>query len=97
MFVYIIHSKKLNRFYTGFTTADVEERTSNHNNKYYSGNNFTKSANDWVIYLEIDVNNTNQGLQIERHIKSMKSKVYIQNLKRFPEIIVKLKNRYPGT
>jgi putative endonuclease len=31
---------------------------------------------------------------IEQHIKKMKSKVYIQNLKRYPEILQKLINKY---
>ncbi|MCH7414378.1 GIY-YIG nuclease family protein [Belliella sp. R4-6] len=35
-FFYIIHSKKLNRFYSGVTSVSVQERLDNHINKVYS-------------------------------------------------------------
>ena len=63
----------------------------------YTGNHYTEGAEDWVLFVKIPVKNSKQGLQIEKHIKRMKSKVYIQNLKRYPEIIEKLKIKYPGT
>jgi putative endonuclease len=36
-----------------------------------------------------------QAFQIEKHIKRMKSKKYIKDLKKFPDISEKLKLKYP--
>ena len=55
---------------------------------------FTHNASDWEIFFEIDCENKNQGLAIEKHIKSMKSKIYIENLTKYPEMIEKLKLKY---
>ena len=35
-----------------------------------------------------------QARNIESHIKKMKSKVYIENLVKYPEIIERLKEKY---
>lgn len=35
-----------------------------------------------------------QAMQVEKHIKSMKSRIYIENLKRYPEMIIKLIEKY---
>ncbi len=89
--VYILYSKKLNRFYTGFT-IDFETRWEFH--KSALSNKYTAKANDWVVFLKIKCNSKKQGLAIERHIKNMKSKTYIKNLIKHPEIIEKLICRY---
>lgn len=57
-------------------------------------NKFTGKADDWLLYLKFTCKCKNQALKIERHIKRMKSKVYIQNLIQYPEIIEKLKATY---
>jgi putative endonuclease len=46
------------------------------------------------LFLKIDCDSKKQGLAIERHIKSMKSKIYIENLIKHPEIITKLLEKY---
>ena len=38
-----------------------------------------------------------QALAIEKHIKSMKSRKYLENLKKYPEITEKLKQLYKCT
>ena len=91
--VYILFSKKLNRFYIGYT-SDLETRMEFHRNSETS--KFTHNASDWEIFFEIDCENKNQGLAIEKHIKSMKSKIYIENLTKYPEMIEKLKLKYPA-
>jgi len=90
--VYILYSKKLNRYYIGFT-EDFEQRLDFHRDKAQS-RKFTYNADDWEIYLKIDCSSKSQGLAIEKHIKSMKSKTYIENLLKYPEMILKLKSRY---
>ncbi|MFG4000846.1 excinuclease ABC subunit C [Flavobacterium aquidurense] len=89
--VYILHSNKLNRFYIGFT-SDFDTRIEFHKNA--QSHKFTANADDWVLFLKIICESKTQGLQIEKHIKKMKSKTYIQNLLKYPEIILKLKNKY---
>jgi putative endonuclease len=43
---------------------------------------------------KIEYKSKKQALQIEKQIKNMKSKVYIQNLKRYPEMTIKLLGKY---
>ena len=89
--VYILHSEKLNRFYIGFTT-NLEERLIFHKNA--ENRKFTHNASDWNLFFTIDCTSKQQGLQIEKHIKSMKSKIYIENLLKYPEMSEKLKSKY---
>ncbi|MCY2686643.1 GIY-YIG nuclease family protein [Salinimicrobium sp. TH3] len=89
--VYILHSKKLNRFYTGYTN-DLDVRMNFHSIAH--SNKFTGKADDWILFLQIECKNKVQALAVERHIKRMKSKVYIENLKKYPEMLAKLKNTY---
>ena len=91
--VYILFSKKLNRFYVGYT-SDFETRMEFHSNS--ETRKFTYNAVDWELFFVIDCENKNQGLAIEKHIKSMKSKIYIENLTKYPEMIEKLKLKYPA-
>jgi len=89
--VYILQSLKLNRYYTGFTT-NLDVRLNFHQNS--EGRKFTAKSDDWTLFLEIACDSKMQGLAIEKHIKKMKSKIYIENLKKYPEIIEKLKKLY---
>ena len=91
--VYILYSKKLDRFYIG-SCKDLSYRFDQHLNKEFT-ESFTANADDWELYLNIDELAYQQARSIETHLKKMKSKVYIQNLKKYPEIIERLKLRYP--
>jgi putative endonuclease len=86
--VYILHSQKLNRFYIGYS-SNFEQRFEFHLNDTQT-RKFTHKASDWQLYLKIECTSKYQALAIEKHIKSMKSKVYIQNVLKYPEIITKL-------
>lgn len=90
-FVYILFSAKLNRFYIGYT-SDFETRMEFHKNA--ESHKFTANAEDWELYVKIECDNKPQGLDIEKHIKKMKSKTYIENLIKYPDIILKLKEKY---
>ncbi len=90
--VYILYSQKLDKYYTGFTT-NLKKRMSFHLDENSTGK-FTSRADDWKIYFTINCESKQQGLEIERHIKRMKSKVYIQNLRKHPEISEKLLTKY---
>ena len=89
--VYILKSEILNRFYTGFTT-NLEKRLQFH--REAATQKFTGKAADWELFHTIECESKSQALAIEQHIKKMKSKVYILNLKKYPELCRKLLSRY---
>ena len=93
-FVYILFSKKLNRFYTGSTSLLPEERLNEHLEKLYGNSKFTAKANDWILFHHIKCDSRKQAIAIEKHIKSMKSKKYILNLSSYKEISIKLLEKY---
>ena len=90
--VYIIYSKSIDSYYIG-ETVELLKRIEQHNTGFYDSS-FTKQCKDWNLYHKINCDNRKQARRIELHIKKMKSKVYIQNLKKYPEITQKLKNKY---
>jgi putative endonuclease len=85
--VYILFSKKLNRFYTGYT-SNLTTRMDFHRNA--PNNKFTAKADDWELFYTIDCDCKKQALAIEKYIKRMKSSKYIRNLIIYPEITQKL-------
>jgi len=89
--VYILHSKKINRYYIGYTT-NFDLRLEFHKNA--PSKKFTANANDWSLFLNFTCDNKTQALSIEKHIKNMKSRIYIENLIKHPDVIDKLLIRY---
>ena len=94
---YILFSKKLNGFYIGSSLLSPADRLDRHLHKYYGERKYTSKASDWVIYYIINCDSLDQARKIEKHIKSMKSKKYIQNLKVYPEIADGLLAKYSTT
>lgn len=90
--VYIIFSDSLKKFYIGYTTENVVQRIERHNNKYYE-NKYTAIGIPWTLFLEIKCDSIQHAIKVENYIKSMKSKIYIKNLKKYPEMVVKLKEK----
>jgi len=68
------------------TQHSVEERLDQHNNHYYGKHSFTAKANDWKIYLSLEVSDFEHAMRLERKIKSMKSRVFIEKLKNDPSL-----------
>jgi putative endonuclease len=91
--VYILFSPTRNGFYTGATNAEVDARLERHLDEYY-GNAYTSGVKDWEVFLCISCSTMHQALKIERHIKNMKSKKYIHNLKAYPEMIERLMEKF---
>ena len=91
-YVYILYSDLLNRYYIG-ESENVVKRLKEHNDGYFKSS-YTSTVNDWIVYLSIECSDRIQARKVEKHIKSMKSRKYIQNLKEYPELISKLKNKY---
>ncbi|HLN96344.1 MAG TPA: GIY-YIG nuclease family protein [Flavobacterium sp.] len=89
--VYILFSEKLNRFYIG-ATSDFDTRWNYH--QHAENHKFTHKASDWTLFLSIDCATKTQAFAVEKHIKAMKSKTYIQNLKKYPEMVEKLLQKY---
>ncbi|EHQ02875.1 GIY-YIG nuclease family protein [Gillisia limnaea] len=89
--VYILFSEKLDRFYIG-STSDFDVRMDFHRNS--EARKFTAKADDWVIFDKINCESNKQALSIEKHIKSMKSRIYIKNIKLYPEMKDKLKAKF---
>ena len=90
--VYIIYSKNIDKYYIG-STVNLEERLQQHNTGYYT-DAYTSKVKDWKLYYCIVCENLTQAIKIEQHIKRMKSRVYINHLKEYPEITRRLLEKY---
>lgn len=90
--VYILFSPEINKYYVG-SCFDLDKRLSDHKNKIHP-NAYTKITDDWELYHFIDDLDRATARGIEMHIKSMKSRKYIQDLKKYPEMTIKLIDKY---
>ena len=90
--VYIIYSEEIDSFYIG-SCENVTKRLEEHKAHTYA-NSFTNRVSDCKIYLLIDDLSYAQARQIEKHVKRMKSRKYIQNLKQYEEMRLKLVRKY---
>jgi putative endonuclease len=61
---------------------------------YYGDKKFTAKTKDWSLFYAIKCESAFQAKGIEAHNKKMKSKIYIQNLIKYPEITQKLLDKY---
>jgi putative endonuclease len=84
-YLYILYSRKLRRYYVG-ETPDLEHRFLQHQDHYFK-KNFTRSAEDWKIVLSKVVASKEKALLLERFIKRMKSKKFIEKVITLPEIV----------
>ena len=84
-YLYIIHSKSINRFYIG-ESSDVIHRLDQHNSHYFK-KSFTNAAQDWIIVLSKKCSSKEDALFLERFIKKMKSKKFIQKIINDPTIL----------
>jgi putative endonuclease len=92
-FCYILYSDSIDRYYVGYT-SDIQERIKLHNNGHFGGKSFTHKATDWSLFLLIPCKSIQQAIFIESKIKRMKSRRFIENLKKYPEIVEKILNAY---
>ncbi len=90
--VYILYSEKVNKYYVG-SCRDISERISEHlSGKYID--RFTAKVKDWILYYSLNNLGYSQARFIEDHIKRMKSRRYIENLKKYVEVSKKLIELY---
>lgn len=90
--VYILHSLSIDQFYIG-SCLDLHQRLEKHIDKSYQVG-FTHRADDWELFYSIENLEYETARKIETHIKKMKSRKYIKNLKSYPEIMEKLMIKY---
>ncbi|WP_214112461.1 GIY-YIG nuclease family protein [Aequorivita echinoideorum] len=90
--VYILYSKSADIFYTG-SCADLSVRVRQHLDKVHTGS-FTSRASDWILFYSIENLDRQQARKIELHIKAMKSRTYIENLRKYPEMVCRLVERF---
>ena len=91
-FVYILYSAQRDRYYIG-QTEDLERRLREHNSHLYQ-DSYTKIASDWEIKINLIGSSKGQAIKIETHLKKNKSRKYIEDFIRFPEIGQKLLLKY---
>lgn len=84
--LYIIYSKSLDNYYTG-ETDKIEIRLKLHNNHHFK-NAFTKSANDWIIVLNYTCETKQNTVFLEKFIKRMKSRKFIEKIIKDNTILV---------
>ena len=90
--VYILFSESADKYYIG-STKELAQRISYHMHKEFA-TGYTAKYQDWRLFHKIDNLTITQARKIESHIKRMKSRKYIENLKRYPEIGKKLLDKY---
>ncbi len=90
---YILFSESRNRYYVGYT-SDIEERIKLHNSGSFGYKSYTYKAFDWDLFLIIPCETIEQAVFTETRIKRMHSRKYIENLKKYPEIIEKILKEY---
>lgn len=90
--VYILYSEKLNKYYIG-SCIDISQRVSEHLNGKYS-DSFTVKVNDWTLFYSLNNLGYQQARLIESHIKRMKSRKYIEDIKKYIDISKKLIQLY---
>jgi len=83
--VYILYSEDIDAYYIR-SCLDFRARINDHLQK--KRKSFTSRANDWIVYYKMEDLEYEQSRLIEGHIKKMKSRVYIENLKKYPEIYI---------
>ncbi|NUM72512.1 MAG: GIY-YIG nuclease family protein [Ignavibacteriaceae bacterium] len=75
-FVYILYSKLIDKYYTGYT-HDIAMRIERHNQGW---GNFTSKANDWQLYYSEEFDTKGDAIKRENEIKRKKSRKYIESL-----------------
>ncbi len=84
-YLYFIHSPSKNKIYVGVTTH-LQERLKKHNDHAYAGA-FSKIATDWELIFQKEFEDKQEALFLEKFIKKMKSRKFIEKVIQQPEIL----------
>lgn len=90
-FIYIIYSKKLDRYYVG-TTDDIEKRFVEHNSGFYS-QAFTVKGVPWELSLSFECESSQKACGIEQFLKRMKSRIFLEKVIVDPGILLDIQNK----
>jgi putative endonuclease len=90
--VYILYSQLLNRYYVG-SCKELDARIHDHLFKYFP-DAYTAKATDWILFFTINDLSYSQARKIEIHIKKMRTHRYIQSLKKYPELVAKITDKF---
>ncbi|MBP2284174.1 putative endonuclease [Flavobacterium sp. CG_23.5] len=90
-FIYIIYSKKLDRYYIG-TTDKVEVRLHEHNSRFYS-DSYTAKGIPWVLNLSFECESSENAYKLEKFLKRMKSRVFLEKVIIDPDILLDIQNK----
>jgi putative endonuclease len=77
-FIYILYSKKLDRYYVG-TTDDVVKRLSEHNSGLYD-RSFTAKGIPWDLRLSFECETSEKAYFLERFLKGMNSRIFLEKV-----------------
>jgi putative endonuclease len=84
-YLYFILSPAKNKIYVA-VTSNLQERLRKHNDHSYAGA-FSKIATDWELIFQKEFEDKQEALFLERFIKRMKSRKFIQKIIENPEIL----------
>jgi len=73
---YILYSKSINKYYTGFTSLSVQNRLAYHLSKHKG---FTSLAKDWIVLFENSFDEKREALSLEMQIKKRGAKRFLDN------------------
>jgi putative endonuclease len=90
-FIYILYSQKLDRYYVG-TTDDVDKRLVEHNSGLYN-NSFTSKGIPWDLRLCFECCSSTAAYELERFLKRMKSRVFLEKVIVDPDILSDIQNK----
>ena len=75
-YIYILYSKRLDKFYVG-STNNIERRLEDHNRGKTA---FTKQGMPWKIKYSETFNIRAEAVHREQYIKKQKSRIFIEKL-----------------
>ena len=90
--LYILYSPIINKYYIG-SCINLSERLMDHKIGKYN-NSYTAKSNDWILFYCMEHLGYKQARLIEKHIKRMKSRKYIEDLKKYESISASLIKLY---
>jgi putative endonuclease len=76
--VYILYSKKINRYYVG-STSDLQDRINRHNQ---GRSTYTKKGMPWELIKCFDYLNRSEAVRLENKIKKRGISRYLQDINR---------------
>jgi putative endonuclease len=91
-YVCVIRSKQDGSFYVG-ETLDITQRLRVHNSQELNKGK-TRLKIPWELFFVLETDNRTISIKIEKHIKRMKSRKYLEDLKKYPEIGQRLIEKY---